>query len=160
MKKINLFIIVVISLVLTGCGSIDFTKTETVTFYDLVVEIPKAFTIDNENSNSNMQFYSYNDKEKYNSCMFDLFISDYPKSNMREAIQEDFYDITDWSYSEKDINGYRWSIGYKENSVKYNQTYYVINKNGKEYKIGYSDFGSGEQCAEALKIIEESLKFN
>ena len=149
-------------LVLSGCGKggdVDFNDTETITFRDLTAEMPKAFTINNENSNNDIQFYSYNDKEKYNGCMLYFAVSDYPKSDMKEAIQEEFYNKNDWSYSEKTINGYKWSIGYREESVKFNQTYYVINKNGKEYALSYDDFGSGEKCADALKIIEKSLKF-
>lgn len=162
MKKFSLVIIVVMLLVLSGCGKgrdIDFNKTDTITFHDLTAEMPKAFNIDNKNSNNNMQFYSYNDDEKYNSCMLYFAISDYPKSDMKEAIQERFYGKNDWSYSEKTINGYKWSIGYREESVKYNQTYYVVNKYGKEYVLSYDDFGSGEKCADALKVIEKSLNF-
>ena len=162
-KKILLGILVLVALfTITGCGKgedVDFNKTKTITFHDLTVEIPEVFTIDNENSDNVMQFYNYNDDEKYNSCMLDLSISNYPKSDMKESIQEGFYDKIDWSYSEKNINGNKWFIGYREESVKYNQTYYVINKNGKKYALNYDDFGSGEKCAEALKIIEKSLNF-
>lgn len=162
MKKISLIIIVLMVLVLNGCGKggdIDFNNTETIIFHDLTAEMPQAFTIDEENSNSDIIFYSYNDKENYNSCMLYFAISDYPKSDMKEAIQEEFYDKYDWSYNEKTINDNKWSIGYREESVKFNQTYYVINKNGKEYALNYDDFGSGDKCAEALKIIEKGLKF-
>lgn len=162
MKKFGLIIMIVVLLLLSGCGKngdIDFNKTETVAFHDLTAEIPKVFTIDNENSDDDMIFYSYNDEEKYNGCMLYFSISDYPKKDIKEAMQEGFYDKNDWSYSEKNINGNKWSIGYREESVKYNKTYYVINKNGKEYALSYEDFGSGEKCAEALKNIEKSLNF-
>lgn len=162
MKKFSLIIIVVVLLVLSGCGKngdVDFNKTETIAFHDLIAEMPKVFIIDNENSDDDMIFYSYDDEEKYNSCMLYFAISDYPHNDMKVAIQDGFYGKNDWSYSEKNINGNKWSIGYREESVKYNKTYYVINKNGKEYTLSYDDFGSGEKCAEALKIIEKSLNF-
>ena len=162
MKKFSLIIIVVMLLFLSGCGKkgdADFNKTEAVVFHDLTAEIPEIFTIDNENSNDDMIFYSYDDEENYNGCMLYFSISDYPRSDTKEAIQEGFYDKNDFSYSEKNINGNKWSIGYRKESVKYNQTYYVINKKGKEYALSYEDYGSGEKCAEALKIIEKSLNF-
>jgi len=162
MKKFSLLIMVVMLLVLSGCGKnrdVDFSKTETVTFHDLTVEMPKAFTVDEENSDEDMQFYYYVDDGNYNGCMLYFAISNYPKSNMKEAIQEGFLDKTDFTYNEKNINGYKWSVGYREESIKFNQTYYVINKNGKEYVLSYDDFGSGKKCAEALKVIEKSLKF-
>lgn len=161
MKKLSLIIMVLMVLILSGCGkggAVNFNDTETITFHDLTAKMPKAFTIDKKNSNNNIQFYSYNDNDNYNGCMLHFAVSDYPKSDMKEAIQEGFYDKNDWSYSEKTINGYKWSIGYREESVKFKQTYYVINKNGKEYALSYDDFGSGEKCADALKIIEKSLK--
>lgn len=162
MKKLSLIIMIVMVMVLSGCEKgedVDFNNTETITFHDLTAEMPKAFTIDSENNDDYIIQYSYNDDEKYNSCMLYFAISDYPKSDMKEAIQEGFYDKKDWTYNEKTINGNKWAVGYREESVKLNQTYYVINKNGKEYVLNYDDFGSGEKCADALKIIEKSLKF-
>ena len=162
MKKINLFVIVLMLLILSGCGktgNVNFSKTDTVTFHDLTVEIPKEFTIDNDNGDEYIKFYSYDDDEKNNSCTLTLSMSDYPNSDMKETIKEGFMGETDFTYSEKNINGYNWSIGYREGSVKFNQTYYVINNKGKEYSLSYDDFGSGEKCAEALKVIEKSLKF-
>ena len=44
---------------------IDFNNTETITFHDLTAEMPKAFTIDNKNSDNYIIQYSYNDNEKY-----------------------------------------------------------------------------------------------
>ena len=108
MKKFSLIIMVIMVLVLSGCGKggdINFNDTENITFHDLTAKMPKAFTIDNENSNNDMQFYSYADEEKYNNCMLYFAISEYPKSDMKEAIQEGFYDKNDWSYNEKTING-------------------------------------------------------
>ena len=163
MKKIRIFIIVLMVLILTGCSdnNVDFSKTNIVTFNDLTVEIPNAFTKDTDNGTDEMVFYSYSDAEKYNYCSMYLAISNYPDSDMKKAIQEGgFYNKTDWTYNEKDINGYKWSIGYKEESVKHNKTFYVINHNGKEYSFNYEDYGSGDKCAEALKVIEKTLKFN
>lgn len=163
MKKSYLLIMILITLMLSGCGkngNAEFTETDTVAFHDLTVEIPKVFVKDNENSHSDMVFYTYNDEEKYNICMLYLNISDFPNNDLKESIKDGMLGKTDFTYNEKDINGHKWAIGYREQSVKSNKTYYVINKNGKEYALNYDDFGSGDKCAEALKIIENSLKFN
>ncbi len=162
MKKISAILVIVMLLVMTGCGKsddIDYNDTEKVTFYDLTFEVPKAFKSDTENGNEYIQFFNYMDEEKYNTCMMHYSISDYPNSDMKAAVKEGFLDKTDFTYNEKTINDNKWAIGHREESVKFNQTYYVIVKNGKQYEIGYDDFGSGEKCAEALKVIEKSLNF-
>ena len=163
MKKINLFVMILMVLILSGCGkngNVDFNKTDTVTFHNLTLEIPKDFIKDSENSTNNIVFYSYDDTDKYNSCMLYLSLSNYPKSDIKKAIQDGFLGKTDFTYNEKNINGNKWSIGYREQSIKSSQSFYVINNNGKEYSLSYEDFGSGEDCAKALKVIENSLKFN
>jgi hypothetical protein len=147
MKKASLIIVValaalvatvVLVVVLVGYGKngdVDFSNTETITFYDLTAKIPKAFAIDNENSSNDMKFYGYADDEKYNNCMLYFAVSDYPASSMREAIEEGFYGKSDWTYDEKNINGDKWAVGHREESAKFNQTYYVAEKNGKEYTV-------------------------
>ena len=163
MKNIKIAIAVCMLLVLSGCGKsneIDYSKTNTIKFHNLVVELPQAFVNDEENSNNDIVFYSYDSEDKYDGCMVYFAISDYPKDDLKEAIQQEFYEKHDWSYSEKNINGNKWAIGYRKESEKFNQSFYVINKDGKEYSFSFDDFGSGERCSEALKHIENSLKFN
>lgn len=162
MKKINLIIIIAMLLIVSGCGKseeVDFNETNTITFHNLIVEMPKAFNVDTGSTTEYMQFYSYNDTENYNSCMLYFAIYDYPSKDMKQAIKEGMFNETDITYSEKNINGNKWSIGYREESNKFNQTYYVINKDDEEYVLNYDDYGSGNKCAEALKVIEKSLKF-
>ena len=162
MKK-NLFAVICISLLLSGCGNgkdIDYNKTDTVTFYNLTFEIPTIFTFNSADSQDDIKFYSYEDSKKYNSCKLYVAVSNYPNTDLKKVVQNGLLGETNFSYNEKNINGYTWSIGYVEKSAKRNHTFYAINNNGKQYSISYDDFGSGEKCAEALKIIDKSLKFN
>lgn len=159
MKKVNLFLIIFMMLVLSGCGkNLNFTKTNTIKFHNLTLEIPAVFKTDNENNDENIIFYTYDDNDK-NYCMLDISVSYYTKSDLKAIIREELLD-KDFVFSEKDINGYKWSIGYIEEDVKHNQTVYAINNDNKEYLISYDDLGSGEDCSKLLKIIEKELKFN
>ena len=157
MKKIGLLAVVVSLLLLSGCGkSVNFDDTDTITFHDLTVSIPKVFIHDEENSNDKMTFYAYNDNDD-NACMVYFSFSDYPNGDARESIKFGFLDKEDFTVTEKTINDNKWSIGYREESKKQKQSFYVITVNGKEYNMSYDDFGSGEDCAKALKVIEKSL---
>ena len=161
MKKFYLLGIVLMAFILCGCGNkeVDLNKTSTITFHDLKADLPTVFEQDPENSSDDIIFFSYTDEKNYNGCMLHFSFSEYPTENIKDAITEGLLGKTDYEYSEKEINGYKWAIGHREENDKFNQTYYAIVKDGKEYNFSYDDFGSGEDCAKALSIIEKSLKF-
>lgn len=162
MKKKNLIILGAAIIMLSGCGkgkNVDFSKTNTVTFHDLTLEMPEVFTVDNEDSTDTVQYYSYEDSEMNNMCMLSLNIISNTNYDAKKAVKNILIDDTNASYNEKEINGYTWTIGYKEETAKSSLTVYAINKDNNEYAISYIDMGSGDDCAKALKVIEKNLNF-
>ena len=124
---------------------------------DLKIEVPNAFVYDEENSYDNMMFYSYNDDSDL--CTLSISTSEYTYDDLKEAVKNGMYGETNYTYSEKMINGKNWSVGQTNSSKSGAHSYYAINYNSRRYSIGYDNFGSGEKCADALKIIEDSLNF-
>jgi major membrane immunogen (membrane-anchored lipoprotein) len=162
MKKISLFIVIVALFMLSACGKekeADFSKTTEVKFHDLVVQMPDVFVKDNVNSNDGIIQYTYDDKND-DICMLYFAKSDYPQNDMKSVIQEGLLGKSDFTYSEKEINGNKWAIGTRTEGTTLHQNFYAINYNGKEYTMNYDDFGRGKECTKALSIIENSLKFN
>jgi hypothetical protein len=158
MKKMNLFVIALISLVLTGCSSVDFTKTSTYTLTNLSYEVPDVFemrAIDGTSEygseyNANAVSYSYSDKK--HNCYLYLAQYNYEFPGLEEMVKLHFDTNDDSVYTQKNINNSYWEYGAKDNDY-----IYVINHNGKGYIITYKDL---HKCSGVKDIIENSLKFN
>ena len=148
-----------LSLLLTGCGKVDFTKTSTHTLTDLSYEVPDVFEMKNakfetgygsEYDANDAVSYTYIDK-KYN-CYLYMAQYNYSFTNMKEIIKIDLDTEDDSVYMQKNINNVIWRYGSKDN--KY---IYLINYNQKGYMITYDDT---QKCDGVKDIIEKSLKFN
>ena len=158
MKRINIFVIALISLVLTGCSNVDFTKTSTYTLTNLSYEVPDVFEMRNVDGtssygseyNSNAVSYSYSDKK--HNCYLYLAQYNYEFSNLKEMVMLDLNTNDDSVYTQKSINNAFWGYGTKDN-----KHIYLINYNKKGYMITYNDT---QKCDGVKDIIENSLKFN
>lgn len=160
MKKLSLFAIILITLMLSACGKgVDFTKTNTYTLNNLSYSIPSVFK-ENKKSDDEYDFgeeyslnsasYSYSDKD--HSCYVYLSESNYEFDNYKEMVKMDLNTNNDSVYSTKLINNISWGYGSKDNEY-----IYLANYNKKGYMVTYSDT---LKCDGVKEIIENSLKFN
>lgn len=171
MKK-NIMILLVLVLLLSGCGkkdesgsskNVNLSNTKKVSFHDLQLEIPTIFTRDEENSSDDFVIYGYDNfsEERNNFCNMYISFSEYTSDNLKDNIKDSLLlENEDFSFKEQNINGNTWSIGFYEESKKDLRSAYSININDTNYSIKYEDMGSGDLCEKALKVIENSLKFN
>lgn len=158
MKKINLFVIALMLLVLTGCGSVNFTKTSTYTLTNLSYEVPDVFemrAVDGTSEygseyNANAVSYVYSDKKHY--CYLYLSQYNYEFPNLKEMVMLYLNTSDDSAYAQKNINNVSWAYGVEDDNYVY-----LVNFNKKGYMITYDD---AKKCNGVKDIIENSLKFN
>lgn len=164
MKKIKIFSILVISLLLfTGCNSqkTNLTENQEVTYKNLKFSIPANFEKTEEEG---WVSYNWASDDFKNSCNLSLSTYKTIKTVDLEGIAYD--DLTAFADDENNIktstitvNGIIWAKAEVYNNQKSSFTAYATEKNGEVYTIRYDDYGSGEICAEVLSIIEKSLSY-
>ncbi len=158
MRKLNIFMIALIALILTGCSKVDFTKTNTHTLTDLSYEVPEVFEVINTDYTSgygseydaNSVGYHFSDKK--HSCYLYLAQYNYEYSNIKEMVKMSLSTDNDSVYMQKDINNTTWGYGTNNNNYVY-----LANHNGKGYIVTYDDM---QECSGVKDIIENSLRFN
>lgn len=175
MKKI-LFTITLCAglLFLTACGSnsLNVNKTKSDKYNELSYEVPESFSkiklddMDEINSDGALKFsdYKYEYLNKGSNGKFD------DGCYLKFSHDSDFSDYTLERYASifsegrsgtsKTINGIEWYIVKDDADPKFIEYEYYARYNNKFYNVSYSDWGSGNLCAEALPTIENSLKFS
>lgn len=156
---------------LTACGSdtIDVNKTKADKYGSLSYEVPSAFekqTLNDSYEGSSLVFSNYHytyEKEgsngKYDDmCSLSFFYDTDPEDYTLDEYAGIYHDgITG---TKKTINGVEWVIMEEKTNDKMIEYSYYAKYGDRFYEVSYSDWGSGSICGDALKVIENSLKFN
>lgn len=161
MKKINIYILVIISLLLVGCTYQEEPNKKKLTnnnFESLNFQVPESFEKSKE-STEKSYFYHYIDKNKLDSCTLTVLIHEPYTTDLEKIIKTYMYSNEDFVIKEKEINNIKWK--YAENKRSSNNIYYVYTTiyNNRIYVIQYDDLKYGNYCDYAYKKIIKSLKF-
>ncbi len=174
MKKV-LFAITLCAglLFLTACGSnsLNVNKTKSDKYNELSYEVPEGFNKQSregiqELNDSTKRYSEYEyefikegsngkfDDGCYLTFSYDTYSRDYTLERYADIFSEGKKGIS------KTINGVEWYIVKDDTEPKMIEYEYYAKYNNKYYNVSYSDWGSGNLCAEALPIIENSLRFS
>lgn len=176
MKKILFTITLCVGLsFLTACGSNSFNanKTKSDNYNELSYKVPDDFNkkmrddmddLNNDDDTLKFSEYKYEYLNKGSNGKYD------DGCYLQFAYDTDFSDYTLEKYADifnegkegikKTINGIEWYIVKDDTDSKFIEYEYYARYNNKFYNVSYSDWGSGNLCAEALSIIENSLRFS
>ena len=161
MKKIKIYIVILISLISIGCTYEEEPKnikTNNTSLGLLTYKIPKSF-IKSDKSTDTSYFYSYNDEINMNSCTLSVIILDLYITDLEQIIKTYMYSDENFIIKEKNINNIKWKYSKNERNSKIIYYVYTTIYNNKIYVVQYDDLKSGDYCDYAYKKIIKSLKF-